>query len=99
MLLKGQTAEQFGAQRGHKWPHLAVRRFMLYDVFLHELGHLQVIDETTKSARLKFAREKFAQEFAMEWCRRLGIAPFDHPDPVHNPPSREEFVSLPAASR
>jgi hypothetical protein len=24
----------------------------------------------------------------MEWCRRLWSEPFDHPDPVHNPPSR-----------
>ena len=44
-LRKGQTPEQFGARRGQKWPVLAVRRFMLYDVFLHELGHMQLIDE------------------------------------------------------
>jgi hypothetical protein len=99
MLVEGQTAEQFGARRGSKWPALAVRRFMLYDVFLHELGHPQLVDEKTKSPRLKFRHEKLAQAFALEWCRRLWTAPFAHPDPVHNPPSHEEFVSLPAASR
>ena len=36
----GQTPEEFGARAGRKWPILAVRRFLLYDVFLHELGHL-----------------------------------------------------------
>jgi hypothetical protein len=44
-LSKGQTPEQFGARRGEKWPALAIRRFMLYNVFLHELGHLQLIDK------------------------------------------------------
>jgi hypothetical protein len=66
---------------------------MLYDVFLHELGHLQVADEFTRSARLRFARERRAQEFAMEWCGRLWGEPFDHPDPVHNPPDPGEVAS------
>jgi hypothetical protein len=44
-LRNGQRPEEFGARRGEKWPRLAIRRFMLYDVFLHELGHLQLIDE------------------------------------------------------
>lgn len=43
VLVKGQTPAQFGAKPGHKWPVLAVRRFMFYDVVLHELGHLQPI--------------------------------------------------------
>jgi hypothetical protein len=34
----------FGAERGRVWSETAVRRFMLYEVFLHELGHLQIID-------------------------------------------------------
>src|SRR5579864_1824501 len=42
-LVRCQTPEQFGAIKGVTWPVLAVRRFMLYDVFLHELGHLQPI--------------------------------------------------------
>jgi hypothetical protein len=87
----GQTAEQFGAKQGQKWPTLAVRRFMLYAVFLHELGHLQVIDDAARSDRLKFAREKLAHEFALEWCARLWSTPFPHSDPIHNPPSPEEL--------
>jgi hypothetical protein len=91
-LVKGQTPEQFGAKPGQKWPLLAVRRFMLYDVFLHELGHLQPINENARSLRGKFAREKLAQTFAVEWCNRLWSEPFLHLDPVHNPPAHGEFV-------
>jgi hypothetical protein len=90
-LRMGQTPEQFGAKLGKKWPSLAIRRFMLYDVFLHELGHLQLIDDKARSERLKFAREKLAEEFAIEWCARLWSERFVHPDPVHNPPTVEEF--------
>jgi hypothetical protein len=95
-LVKGQTPEQFGARRGQKWPTLAVRRFILYDVFLHELGHLQLIDGDTRSVRLKFAREKLAQEFAEQWCNNLWSQPFPHPDPVHNPPTRDELSPFPS---
>jgi hypothetical protein len=87
-LVKGQSCEEFGARRGAQWPQVAVRRYLLYDVFLHELGHLQLITEKTKSERLKFAREKYAQEFADRWRRQLWEAYFDHPDPVHNAPDR-----------
>ena len=90
-LVKGQTPERFGAKRGQKWPVLAVRRFLLYDVLLHELGHLQLINGDARSERLKFAREKLAQAFAMQWCNRLWSIEFPHADPVHNPPSAEEF--------
>ena len=93
-LLKGQAPEQFGAKRGHKWPRLAVRRFLLYDVFLHELGHLRLINENTCSARLKFAHEKLAQAFALKWCNRLWAESFSHPDPVHNPPRAEELATF-----
>jgi hypothetical protein len=97
-LMKGQTPEQFGARRGQKWPTLAVRRFILYDVFLHELGHLQLIDGETRSVRLRFAREKLAQAFAMQWCAKLWSMPFPHPDPVHNPPAAEELTSIPTGT-
>jgi hypothetical protein len=93
-LVKGQTPERFGARRGGKWPALALRRFLLYDVFLHELGHLQRVEEKARSARLEFARETLAHEFAAEWCGRLWSEPFAHPDPVHNPPSPEELEAL-----
>ena len=90
-LVKGQSPEMFGAKRGSQWPKLAIRRFLLYDVLLHEIGHLQVIDEKAKSGYHKFAREGKAQEFGMFWCGRLWSRPFDHPDPVHNPPCEDEF--------
>ncbi len=90
-LVKDQTPEQFGAKRGHKWPRIAVRRFILYDVFLHELGHLQLIDEDARSPRLKFAREKLAQAFAMQWCKRMWSEAYAHLDPVHNPPTSGEL--------
>jgi hypothetical protein len=93
-LINGQTAEKFGARHGQKWPVLAVRRFMLYDVFLHELGHLQLINERSASDRLKYAHEKLAQAFAMEWCDKLWSQSFEHPDPVHNSPSPDEIASL-----
>lgn len=28
----------------------------------------------------------------MEWCERLWSEPFDHPDPVHNPPGVAELA-------
>jgi hypothetical protein len=93
-LCMGQTPEQFGARRGRKWPELAVRRFLLYDVFLHELGHLQLIDGQARSVRLRFARERRAEELAVEWCDRLWSEPFAHPDPVHNRPTAEELARL-----
>ena len=79
---------------GCQWPLLAVRRFMLYDVFLHELGHLQVIDEQAKTTRRKFASETLAQDFAEHWCHALWSRRIDHPDPVHNRPSDEEIAKL-----
>src|SRR5437588_468383 len=71
---------EFGAQWGAKWPVLAVRRFMLYEVFLHEIGHLQVFDSRRRSRRLQFYGEKLAQEFAKSWRRRLWSVHFDHLD-------------------
>jgi hypothetical protein len=61
---------------------------------LHEIGHLQLIDESRRSGRLKFAREKLAQQFALLWCNRLWSVPFHHIDPVHNAPAPEELHSL-----
>jgi hypothetical protein len=91
-LVKGQTCEEFGAKRGAQWPHLAIRRFLLYDVFLHELGHLQMINENRRSERLRFAREKYAQEFADRWRRKLWSAYFEHSDPIHNGPNTPGIV-------
>jgi hypothetical protein len=91
-LVRGQSPRQFGARRGSQWPEPAIRRYLLYDVFLHELGHLQLVDERA-TPRLKYARETKAQEFAMFWCRRLWFRPFDHPDPVHRPPDEAELAA------
>lgn len=85
-LIRGETPAEFGARRNSQWPLLAVRRFMLYDVFLHELGHLQLVDARRNSRRLRFAHEKLAREFASSWRAKLWSAPFNDPDPVHSPP-------------
>jgi hypothetical protein len=65
-------------------------------VFLHELGHLQVIDAKARRVQRRFASETKAEEFADEWRARLWSCRFDHPDPVHNPPSAEEFAAIEA---
>jgi hypothetical protein len=88
----------FGALRGRQWPEVAVRRFMLYDVFLHELGHLKIIDPAAKRLQRQFASETKAQEFAAEWREKLWSEPFNHPDPVHNQASAEELESLKPAT-
>ncbi len=87
-------AEEFGALRACQWPTLAIRRHVLYDTFLHELGHLQIARQRSSRPDRKFASETLAQEFADEWRRKLWAQPFDHPDPVHNPPNKEELRAL-----
>ena len=88
----GQSPEQIAGKRGGKWPTIAVRRFMIYQVFLHELGHVQVMKEDARSAPLKFAREKAADAFAVKWAKRLWSEPFPHPDPVHHAPTVTEIA-------
>ena len=85
-MVRGQSPELFGAERGRQWPEVAVRRYLLYDVVLHELGHLQVVDSRRRVGRRTPAGEKLAQQFADHWRNELWAAHFDHPDPVHNPP-------------
>jgi hypothetical protein len=60
---------------------------MLYEVFLHELGHLQVIYPKARRNNRRFAGETKAQEFADFWRKSLWSRPLAHPDPTHNPPS------------
>lgn len=79
--------EQFGAVRGAQWPQVAIRRYLLYEVLLHELGHLQMVDPDAKSVRRMFAGETLAEEFATCWRKKLWSQRFEHPDPAHNPPS------------
>jgi hypothetical protein len=50
-----------GAIRAKQWPHLAVRRFLLYNTFLHELGHIQIILPKAKTNRRKFAGSGFLE--------------------------------------
>jgi len=45
-----------------------------------------MIKAKRKSEKLRFAREKSAQEFADRWRRELCSEYFDHPDPAHNSP-------------
>lgn len=93
-LIPPETAAMYGAVHGMQWPPLAVRRFMLYDVLLHEIGHLQSVGDRPGSDRRAFARETRAQEFAEHWREELWSQPFAHDDPVHHPPSPEEVASL-----
>lgn len=67
---------------------------MLYDVLLHEIGHLQIIDPKASRVKRKFASETRAQELADELRRTLYSEPFDHPDPIHNAPTPGELATL-----
>jgi hypothetical protein len=91
---KRLSPKQFGAVRGAQWPRMAVRRFLLYGVFLHELGHLQVVEEDAVDPSRRYAKERKAQEFADYWRRELWTKPFENPAPEHNPPSAEEMKGL-----
>jgi len=90
-IAPGQSATEFGAPARGQWPPWAVRRFILYDVLLHELGHLQLVDPKGRSWRRKFAAETKANEFANTWRRTLWAERFDHCDVVHNAPSSDEM--------
>jgi hypothetical protein len=94
-LVKGQSALEFGTSARGQWTPWAVRRFLLYDVFLHEIGHLQVIDSKTSNTNRKFASENLAQKFADELRRKLWYSYYDHPDPVHNRPQPDELSIIP----
>lgn len=93
-LLRGQSPRTFGAIRGWQWPPVAVKRFMLYDTFLHELGHIQLVNPKVKSERLRYARERKAEEFSEKWRKKLWSQHFDHADPVHNRPSAAELEDM-----
>ena len=95
-LPRGQSPRMWGAKRGTQWPPVAIRRFMLYHVLLHEVGHLQVVDEDQRDADRKFARAAKAEEFASTWRGRLFKEQFDHQDPSHHAPSKEEYAALDA---
>jgi hypothetical protein len=94
-LVKGQSALEFGTAARGQWTPWAVRRFLLYDVFLHEIGHLQLIDDKKSNTKRKYASETLAQKFADELRRKLWSSYFEHPDPVHNRPQPDELSIIP----
>lgn len=89
-MFPGQDPRAYGASWGAAWPAVAIRRFLLYDVFLHELGHMQIVGAKAGSPRKRFAGEVLAHEFALGWRDRLWAQAFAHPDPAHGPPGPEE---------
>ena len=89
-----RSPAEFGALRGRQWPEIAVRRFMLYEVFLHELGHLQIVDPDARRVQRKFASETKAEEFAKYWRANLWSRHFDHPDVIHNRATDDELHAL-----
>lgn len=86
--------DQYGAIKGTQWPTLAIRRYQLYYTFLHELGHLQVVRPDKKDPDRKYGGEKVAHEFANYWRKKLWAEKNNHPDPIHNPPSKKELNLL-----
>ena len=62
-LVKGQKASEFGTSARGQWTPWSVRRFLLYDVFLHELGHLQVVNPKSTNYDRKFASENSSPKF------------------------------------
>ena len=90
----GQSPAEFGAPKLGQWPPWAVRRFLLYDVLLHEIGHLQIVDPRASRVNREFASETRAQELADELRRALYSEPFDHADPIHNAPTPVELSML-----
>lgn len=92
LLREKVSPREFGAWRGQQWAAVAIRRCLLYDTFLHEVGHLQVINPRAKSERRKFAMEACARAFALRWRRLLWSQPFSHPDPAHHAPGAEELA-------
>ena len=95
-LIKGQSAIEFGGPSRGQWPPWAIRRFLLYEVFLHEVGHLQLVNRKSRAWRRKYADETLADRFADEYRRKLWKVSFDHPDIVHNPPQEDEIAFISA---
>ena len=94
---RNKSPREFGAVRGRQWPRVAVRRFLLYDVFLHELGHLQAVNQNSTDPRKRYAKETKAQEFADYWRSELWSKPFEHPSHEHHAPSDKEIEDFVAA--
>lgn len=93
-LGNNQRGLQFGAPSRGQWPPWAVRRFLLYDVLLHELGHMQLVLPKSSNWDRKYASEKIAQDFADDWRNKLYAGRFEHPDPIHNKPFMDELDTI-----
>jgi len=52
------------------WSKEELRRYYLYHLFLHEVGH---INQPWFHSQQR--REEFAENFALEWAGRLGELP------------------------
>ena len=50
------------------WNHESIRRYYLYHLLLHEIGH---VNQPYYYSRTK-QRESYAENFALEWARELG---------------------------
>lgn len=99
MAMRGADAKrghltEYGGLNNIKWPTMAVRRYMLYNVFLHELRHTQIVKPNKKHIWEKTPNEKLANEYSDHWRGTLYSQHFDHPDPVHNLPTEEEKEHL-----
>lgn len=93
-MYKGLRGLQFGAPSRGQWPPWAVRRFLLYNVLLHELGHLQLVLPKSTNWKRKYASEKLAQDFADEWRAELWSKRYAHADPIHNRPEKDELETI-----
>jgi hypothetical protein len=93
-MYRGRVASEFGAPDRGQWPPWSIRRFLLYQVLLHELGHLQVVRPEESARRRRYASEPLADDLAHELRGRLYSDHFEHPDPIHNAPSDDERATL-----
>jgi hypothetical protein len=50
-----------------RWTRPEIRRYYLYHLFLHEVGHINQPCFNSASRR-----EEYAENFALEWARELG---------------------------
>jgi hypothetical protein len=98
-LVKGQSALEFGTLPRGQWTPWAIRRYLLYDVLLHEIGHLQIVQPAQSNNKSKFASETKAQEFADNLRRELWSTHFEHSDPIHNSPQEDELSIIPLWQR
>ncbi|MCP4593484.1 MAG: hypothetical protein GY842_22330 [bacterium] len=92
-IVPGQSATEFGAPRRGQWPPWAVRRFLLYDVLLHELGHLQLVAPGARPLN-RFAGEPLSQRFADKLRREIWADSLPGAASVHDPPTEDELEAL-----